>query len=80
MHEHGHTLDLIMARPGDNLIHSTKIGTLISNHHVIHSSLNLKKPALPQRKVEYCCLKKINITEIRNDLLNTLLLHHLLQT
>ena len=73
-HERGHTLDLIMTRSGDNLIKYTKRSTLFSDHHVMHCTLNLKKPPLPKRTVEYRCLKHIDLSVFRDDLQNSTLI------
>ena len=50
IHLRGHTLDLVLTRSADSLIHPCLIGDLLSDHHSIHVQLKCAKPH-PQRKM-----------------------------
>jgi hypothetical protein len=67
-HMSGHMLDLVLSKPHDQLITSTKVSTLISDHHAIHVSLNLNRPPLP-KKLSLCRnFKKLDLDAFKEDL------------
>ena len=43
-HKDGHTLDLILTRPEDNLVKCTSVGPRPSYHHFTHCTFDLHKP------------------------------------
>jgi hypothetical protein len=73
-HTSGHLLDLVLSRPSDNVVHSTKVSSLISDHHAIHCSLNVSRPPLPQKTITYRNLKKLDMEEFQACLQQTPLL------
>ena len=45
-HKHGHTLDLIITRNNDHLVHTCLVQrNLLSDHHMVHCHLNHAKPS-----------------------------------
>jgi hypothetical protein len=67
-HTSGHMLDLIMSRPSDKVVCSTSVSSLISDHHAIHSKLNINRPPLPRKTVNYRNLKKMNMVQFKNQM------------
>ena len=71
-HERGHTLDLIITRETDSVVHGIPlIGRFFSDHAVITCRLNSIKPPVPMKTVTYRKLKAVNIGELRRDLINS---------
>jgi hypothetical protein len=67
-HTSGHMLDLIMSRESDNVVKSTIVSSLISDHHAIHSTLNINRPPLPKRTITYRNLKNMDKDKFRQDI------------
>ena len=67
-HTSGHCLDLVISRGPDNLITSTCVSSLLSDHHAIHCCLSLKKMPLPRKTVTYRKYKAIDHELFRKDL------------
>jgi hypothetical protein len=67
-HTSGHTIDWILTRESENLVSKTEISHLISDHHMIHCSLSLFKPPLPQIVQSYRCYKAINLDELQSEI------------
>ena len=49
----GHILDLVIARPSDNLVDSVNVGSFLTDHAAIHCSLNLNKPLPTSKQISY---------------------------
>ena len=67
-HISGHTLDLVVTRSSDNLIHSVEVGTFFSDHNAVHCKLKLNKPAYAKNQVAYRKLKKIDHADFNRDI------------
>lgn len=71
-HKNGHILDLLITRSEDNLIHKTMVSPpIISDHGAIHCKIMIAKLPFPKKEIKYRNLKRINMTELRNDLHNS---------
>ena len=79
-HTHGHTLDLIITRIGDEILQETpKPDFCISDHISIISKILLPKPSLIKKTIQYRKIKNVNISELKNDIRSSNLLsntHH----
>jgi hypothetical protein len=67
-HTSGHTLDWVLTREAEHIILKTEISSLISDHHMIHCYLHLKKPPLPREERFYRRYKSINIAHFQEDI------------
>lgn len=67
-HIEGHTIDLVISRSGDKVIHSVQVGPLISDHHIIQCSLNLTKPPLPKKTLSCRKLRAVDHTAVDDDI------------
>lgn len=67
-HTDGHILDLVISRPSDNIVHSVEVGPLISDHAIIHCSLDLGKPPLPKKCLTLRKLRAIDQVAVEDDL------------
>ena len=43
-HIEGHTLDLVVSRASDDIVHSCEVRSFISDHNAIHIALKAAKP------------------------------------
>ena len=69
-HSGGHTLDLILSRSIDNLIHSVSVHDCdISDHSLVLCDFSLSKPSLVNRPFFIRRWRKLDIETFRNDLL-----------
>ena len=73
-HTSGHTLDWVITRSSDNIVNSSEVSSLISDHHAVHFTLNLEKPPLPTKHISYRCYKNINLDVIKQDLNESVLI------
>lgn len=68
-HVHGHTLDLIIARRAENIIHdSPRIDRYLSDHVSILCKLVSPEPPITVKKVKYRKIKSVDISALVNDL------------
>lgn len=68
-HKHGHTLDLVLHRPIDNILYSTHVnGDLHSDHSAILFSLNVAKPVCEPITTVFRRINKIDRQALRDDL------------
>ena len=68
-HRAGHTLDLVLSRKSEDIIsHISLLSSLPSDHSAILSTINLKRPKNPKRKVTYRKLCDIDINSFRKDI------------
>lgn len=70
-HVNGHCLDLVISRLADDLVISTDVSSLVSDHHAVHSNLRLQKPTLSKKSVSFRKYKEIDPVQFRADLLLT---------
>ena len=70
-HKDNHTLDLVISRTHDNVVSSVSIGSLFSDHNIIHCDLNIKKPPLPRKTLLVRKLKAINHSAVTCDIINS---------
>ena len=66
-HISGNTLDLVLTRTSDNLVHSIQVGCQFSDHFAVHCKLNLQKPGYAKNLVTYRKLKAINRIDFECD-------------
>lgn len=67
-HVAGHTLDLIISRKQDEIVQSTWVSSLLSDHFASHGRLYLGKPPRQMKKVTSRCYKRINHAALGNEL------------
>ena len=68
-HELGHTIDLIITRQSDSIIHgSPATDHLFSDHLTVLPTLTATKPAITSKEPVYRKIKSIDLGTIRNDL------------
>ena len=67
-HKHGHTLDLVLARPDDHLINSCTVGVRISDHNVVGCTLFERKPTANKVEVKWRNFQKIDSVKFQSDL------------
>ena len=67
-HIKGHTIDYIITRTPDNILHNVVVDSLISDHHAIISSLNVIQPPPQKKKITFRKLKNIDFSDFNNDL------------
>ena len=71
-HLHGHTLDLILSPSDQDTIIDVKIGDFVSDHALVKCSIILPHQAAhTPNKVHYRRYHRINMSNLRSDLLNT---------
>ena len=73
-HEKGHTLDLVISRPSDELlcdlnVEESRMGKC--DHHWIHCLLRGPKPKTLQKQISYRKIKSIDLAQFSNDLQNS---------
>ena len=69
----GHTLDLVIGRPSDQLILNTEISTMMSDHNWVHSTIRHEKPAWPVKELSFRKLKNINHDKFGADIMSSAL-------
>ena len=68
-HELGHTIDLIITRRSDSVIHgSPTTDHLFSDHLTVLTTLRATKPAITSKERVYRKIKSIDLDTFRNDL------------
>ena len=71
-HRSGHTLDLIITRPEEDVAsHFSVFDPAISDHSAVSCKLSLPKTAFERREVCYRKLKSIDIGKLREDIENS---------
>ena len=74
-HSRGHTLDLVITRTDDTVIHSvTTHHDLPSDHCAVACSLLVKRPAPLRQEVSFRRLRKLDVEEFKADIADTDLL------
>jgi hypothetical protein len=69
-HTSGHTLDFVITREDDDLIHSVTAGDMIADHSAIIALLHIQKPSLVKKKVAYRKIKAIDMDNFANDIVS----------
>ncbi len=64
----GHILDLVLARPDENLMNNCVVGVRLSDHHFLCFDLLHKKPEFQKEEVVIRNFKKINVFEFQKDM------------
>ena len=68
-HKRGHTLDLLISRAEENLVHDIKVlPDIYSDHRVITSTLNYSKPPITDVLVTYRAVKNIDYNKLQSDI------------
>ena len=68
-HELGHTIDLIITRQSDSIIHgSPTTDRLFSDHLTVLTTLRATKPAITSKELVYRKIKSADLDTFRNDL------------
>ena len=76
-HFRGHTLDLVISRATDNLVHSCEVGHFVSDHNTINIALR-SGPLHPIRKhITFRKFKAIDLEKFSNDIEASALVHSL---
>ena len=70
--ESGHTLDLVISRHDDSLIHHVRAGDMLADHNAIFCSLNISKPGNIVKSITTRKWKTIDTSKFNDDLHNTL--------
>ena len=69
-HKANHTLDLVITRSCEDMIHSwSSMDPQLSDHKVIHTKLHLIKPRLPRQERQYRKLRSVDPAAFRNDVI-----------
>ncbi len=67
-HKDGHTLDLVISRETEHLITSCITGPRLSDHHVIHCTIEMLKPEPKKTLVTTRKLRDIDLKSFESDL------------
>ena len=67
-HKHGHTLDLVLARPDDHLIKECTVGVRLSDHYIVCCTLLERKPTEKVMEDEKRNFHKIDKIKFQSDL------------
>ena len=70
-HVGDHILDLVITRNSQNVLSSTSVETLLTDHHVIRCDLVTGKPTRPRRQIKYRKYASIDNTKLMSDLENS---------
>ena len=73
-HTTGNTIDLIMTRSSDSIVHLADVGCFISDHSLVSAQLHINKPPTGPGTSTFRKIRDINIEKFKNDirkLLNT---------
>jgi hypothetical protein len=75
-HTSGHTLDWIITRELDNIVASSVVSSLLTDHHSIHFTLDTQKPALPRKQITFRSYKKLDLDALKSDILESSLVEN----
>ena len=68
-HRNNHLLDVLITRMDESPVHQVEISDpLISDHKIVSFALHTQRPPLPIRTITYRPLRKINISEFKDDI------------
>ena len=67
-HKSGHTLDILLTRESESISSLDVHEDLISDHCAVQFEINLSKPSLPTKEIQYRKIKSINIDEFKGDI------------
>ena len=66
-HKHGHTLDLLITRFEDNLVHKLAVPN-VSDHGAVRCKIMLAKQPFQRKEIKYRSLKRIDMSRFREDI------------
>ena len=72
-HQSGHTLDLVISRNGDSLVHDVQVKHMVADHNLILISLKLTRERNTIKEIRVRNWRKIDIDSFKSDI-NTALL------
>ena len=77
-HKCGHTLDIVLTRDSESLASIEVRNDLLSDHYTVFFELDLAKPCLPTKEIEYRKLKSMDMDFFKADIIDSGLLdfHH----
>ena len=67
-HIEGHTLDLVVSRASDDIVHSCEVGSFISDHNAIHIALKATKPHPSRKQITFRNLRSIDTKQLSHDI------------
>jgi hypothetical protein len=77
-HKKGHTLDLVITHSDSTLLKGTPIishpglcdkhGNLSGDHFAVNCTINMQRPLLTKRSVSFRALRKIDVTDFKQDI------------
>ena len=67
-HVSGNTIDLVLSRDSDKIAHSTAVSTLISDHFLVKTELNLSKEHYQPSSSEFRKLKSMDIDAFKKEI------------
>jgi hypothetical protein len=68
-HLDGHTLDLVISRPSDNVVTNCVVSALIKDHFAVHMLVCAHRLVRPQKKITYRELSRIDADLFLSELL-----------
>ncbi|XP_013420623.1 uncharacterized protein LOC106180973 isoform X2 [Lingula anatina] len=71
-HVRGHTRDMVLARESDSLVTSCEVGHLLSDHHVINTTLRCGRPHPSKSKILFRKIKGIDVNELKRQVTSQL--------
>ena len=71
-HFHGHTLDWIISRFSETLVHEVIVeNPMISGHKFVIFQINMQRPTLPMKKIKYRIWKSFALEKFKTDITNS---------
>ena len=71
-HLHGHTLDLIISRFSETIVHEVTVESpMISDHKFVIVKINMQRPTLPMKKIKYRMWKNFDLEKFKTDITNS---------
>ena len=75
-HRAGHTLDLLLSRREDDIVHSCSVGHFIADHNALHIDLKCGKVHPPRKVITYRQMRTTDIPSFIADLKSSSLFSH----
>ena len=71
-HLRGHTLDLIIYRFSETIVHKVTVeNPMISDHKSVILTINMQRPTLPMKKIKYRIWKNFDLGKFKTDITNS---------
>jgi len=67
-HISGHTIDYVITKNSETILRSVSVSSLISDHHAVHCSLDLKKPHHMKKQIVQRNYKTLDQTSLAKEL------------